>query len=363
MLLIAMDTPGVTVRPIELIDGGHEVNEVFFEDVRVPGREPRRRGEPGLDDREVPARQRARRRRAGRRHQAGAGPGQGARAASTADGRRCRRPAAWPARIAELENELLALELTALRVVAQLRRRQAAPGLVGAQAQGHRAAAGGQRAGRRPRRPAVAGLRAPTTAPTCPTGRGVADPDYLNSARPRSTAGPTRSSARSSPARSWDSEGDRHGLHLRRASRTPSARPSAACSARRTPTARTAAATVAEDDPGFDEKTWARLAEMGVLGLPFAEEDGGMGAGPVEVGDRRRGDRPGARARAVPDVGRAGRRPGRRRRHRGAEGRDARRRWPPGERVLAFAHAEPGTPLEPPAAAVTATAGRRRRGR
>ena len=41
------------------------------------------------------------------------------------------------------------------------------------------------------------------------------------------------------------------------------------------------AATAA--DPGFDEKTWARLAEMGVLGLPFAEADGGMGAGPVEV--------------------------------------------------------------------------------
>jgi alkylation response protein AidB-like acyl-CoA dehydrogenase len=36
-------------------------------------------------------------------------------------------------------------------------------------------------------------------------------------------------------------------------------------------------------DPGFDEKTWARLAEMGVLGLPFAEEHGGSGAGPVEV--------------------------------------------------------------------------------
>jgi alkylation response protein AidB-like acyl-CoA dehydrogenase len=41
--------------------------------------------------------------------------------------------------------------------------------------------------------------------------------------------------------------------------------------------------TVAEE-PGFDEKLWARLAEMGVLGLPFAEEYGGMGAGPVEVG-------------------------------------------------------------------------------
>ena len=35
-LLIDMTSPGVTVRPIELIDGGHEVNEVCFEDVRVP---------------------------------------------------------------------------------------------------------------------------------------------------------------------------------------------------------------------------------------------------------------------------------------------------------------------------------------
>ena len=38
------------------------------------------------------------------------------------------------------------------------------------------------------------------------------------------------------------------------------------------------------DEPGFDEKLWTRLAEMGVLGLPFDEEYGGMGAGPVEVG-------------------------------------------------------------------------------
>ncbi len=35
-LLIDMDTPGVSVRPIHLIDGGYEVNEVFFENVRVP---------------------------------------------------------------------------------------------------------------------------------------------------------------------------------------------------------------------------------------------------------------------------------------------------------------------------------------
>ena len=35
-LLIDMDTPGITVRPIILLDGEHEVNEVFFDDVRVP---------------------------------------------------------------------------------------------------------------------------------------------------------------------------------------------------------------------------------------------------------------------------------------------------------------------------------------
>jgi alkylation response protein AidB-like acyl-CoA dehydrogenase len=37
-------------------------------------------------------------------------------------------------------------------------------------------------------------------------------------------------------------------------------------------------------DPGFDEKLWVKMAEMGLLGLPFSEEDGGVGAGPVEIG-------------------------------------------------------------------------------
>ena len=35
-LLIDMDTPGITVRPIITLDGEHEVNEVFFDNVRVP---------------------------------------------------------------------------------------------------------------------------------------------------------------------------------------------------------------------------------------------------------------------------------------------------------------------------------------
>jgi alkylation response protein AidB-like acyl-CoA dehydrogenase len=35
-ILVRMDTPGITVRPIITMDGAHEVNEVYFEDVRVP---------------------------------------------------------------------------------------------------------------------------------------------------------------------------------------------------------------------------------------------------------------------------------------------------------------------------------------
>src|SRR5439155_71921 len=35
-LLVDMTTPGITVRPIVLMDQGHEVNEVFFDEVRVP---------------------------------------------------------------------------------------------------------------------------------------------------------------------------------------------------------------------------------------------------------------------------------------------------------------------------------------
>jgi alkylation response protein AidB-like acyl-CoA dehydrogenase len=35
-LLLEMDTPGITVRPLVNMTGGHEFNEVFFEDVVVP---------------------------------------------------------------------------------------------------------------------------------------------------------------------------------------------------------------------------------------------------------------------------------------------------------------------------------------
>ncbi|MDX1799942.1 MAG: acyl-CoA dehydrogenase family protein [Marinobacter sp.] len=35
-LLIDMKTPGITVRPIIMLDGEHEINEVYFDNVRVP---------------------------------------------------------------------------------------------------------------------------------------------------------------------------------------------------------------------------------------------------------------------------------------------------------------------------------------
>ena len=35
-VLIPMDTPGITVRPLIMISGEHELNQVFFDDVRIP---------------------------------------------------------------------------------------------------------------------------------------------------------------------------------------------------------------------------------------------------------------------------------------------------------------------------------------
>ena len=107
-------------------------------------------------------------------------------------------------------------------------------------------------------------------------------------------------------------------------------------------------------DPGFDEKTWSRLAEMGVLGLPFAEADGGMGAGPVEVSivaeeiGRVLAPEPFVEAVVlagglVADLGTDAQR---------AEVLGA---LAEGSLVPAFAHAEPGTRWEPTARAVTAT--------
>jgi len=112
-LLIDMTSPGVTVRPIELIDGGHEVNEVWFEDVRVPAENLVGELNKGWDYAKFLL----------GNERVGVAPVGStkrvlAQAKEYAESVGQLGDPLTAARIAELENELLALELTALRVVA-----------------------------------------------------------------------------------------------------------------------------------------------------------------------------------------------------------------------------------------------------
>jgi alkylation response protein AidB-like acyl-CoA dehydrogenase len=114
-----MHAPGVTVRPIIMLDEDHEVNEVFFDNVRVPvanlvGQENRgwtyakyllgheRTGiaAVGRSKREL-----ARLKELARREQKNGAP--------------LLRDPLFAAKVADLEIELMALEMTVLRVLAQ----------------------------------------------------------------------------------------------------------------------------------------------------------------------------------------------------------------------------------------------------
>ncbi|MEP7088951.1 MAG: acyl-CoA dehydrogenase family protein [Nocardioidaceae bacterium] len=121
-LLIDMTTPGVTVRPIELIDGGHEVNEVWFEDVRVPAENLVGELNKGWDYAKfLLGNERVGVAPVGATKRVLAQAKDYARSVSQIPGGGGVTLLDDPltaARIAELENELLALELTALRVVA-----------------------------------------------------------------------------------------------------------------------------------------------------------------------------------------------------------------------------------------------------
>lgn len=117
-LLIDMKTPGISVRPIQLIDGGHEVNEVFFDDVRVPA--DQLVGERGkgwtiakflLGNERVgvaPVASIKRTLASAKEH---------ASATRSGDGTLLQDPLV-AARFAELETDVAALELTVLRVAA-----------------------------------------------------------------------------------------------------------------------------------------------------------------------------------------------------------------------------------------------------
>ena len=112
MLLIDMRSDGLEVRPIELIDGGHEVNEVWFTDVRVPAKNLVGEENSGWTQAKFLL---------GNERVGVAPVGSTKRVLARAKELGAELVKDDPllrARIIELENELLALELTALRVVA-----------------------------------------------------------------------------------------------------------------------------------------------------------------------------------------------------------------------------------------------------
>ena len=117
-LLVDMKSPGVTLVPTRTVDGGFEINEVFFDDVRVPAENLVGEENKGWDyakflltnERNGQARVGISRARLRRVRELAAAPPDGA-AAPLAD-------PAFRRRLVELEVELRALEMTQFRVIA-----------------------------------------------------------------------------------------------------------------------------------------------------------------------------------------------------------------------------------------------------
>ncbi len=123
-VLLDMATPGITVRPIELVDGECEVNEVFFDEVRVPlanmvgpmnagwtvakallSHERFNVGKIGRSKRELDLLKRL-------------------AARPRADGTSLLGESSFARQIAQVEVDILALEATVLRLVAAVKRGQ-----------------------------------------------------------------------------------------------------------------------------------------------------------------------------------------------------------------------------------------------
>jgi alkylation response protein AidB-like acyl-CoA dehydrogenase len=118
-LLIDMHSPGITVRPIIMLDEDHEVNEVFFDNVRVPvdnlvGQENRgwtyAKYLLGHERTGIAAVGRSKRELARLKRMAGR---------ERKNGRPLIEDPLFAAKVAELEIELMALETTVLRVLSQ----------------------------------------------------------------------------------------------------------------------------------------------------------------------------------------------------------------------------------------------------
>ena len=127
-LLIDMKTPGITVRPLILMDGGHVVNEVFFDNVQVPlenlvfeenkgwtvakyllGHERMGSGAVGASKRELAAL----RKLAGR---------------ELKNGQPLLQDVRFRDKLSRVEIELMALELTSMRYLDKMRRSGQPPG-------------------------------------------------------------------------------------------------------------------------------------------------------------------------------------------------------------------------------------------
>ncbi|MBF6350774.1 MULTISPECIES: acyl-CoA dehydrogenase family protein [Nocardia] len=117
MLLFDVKTPGVTIRPIKLIDGGYEVNEVFFENVRVPADQLVGAENMGWTYAKFLLGNERTGITAVGRTKVKIGVAKEYAAATKSGSATLLEDPLFAARIAELENELLALELTQLRVV------------------------------------------------------------------------------------------------------------------------------------------------------------------------------------------------------------------------------------------------------
>ena len=118
-ILIDMRSPGISVQPIELLDGGHEVADIWFDEVRVPAANLVGEENQGWTYAKFLL-----------RHERGniAGIGgarraldqlKGIAAIELRNGRPLDQDPRFAARLAEVEIDLMALEITGLRVLSE----------------------------------------------------------------------------------------------------------------------------------------------------------------------------------------------------------------------------------------------------
>jgi alkylation response protein AidB-like acyl-CoA dehydrogenase len=127
-LLIDMKTPGISVRPIMTLEGEHEINDIFFENVKVPVQNLVGEENRGWTYAKFLLNHE-------RTNNAGIGNCKRAlsqlkyiAATQMANGRPLLESARFRDRIAQVELELMALEITNLRVLSAFARENRAPG-------------------------------------------------------------------------------------------------------------------------------------------------------------------------------------------------------------------------------------------